>query len=289
MLQVARLSPRLLGDACADVRAFLRQQQSPAGGYVDRAGQPDLYYTLFGVEAALALDERTPALLDYLHTFGAGEELDFIHTCCLARCWAHAAKQPPEMVRAQVLRKLAEHRSADGGFHVRAQQQRGSVYAMFLAWGAYQDIQAQPPESSELAAALAQLRCDDGGYANELDQPLGLTPPTAAAATLLAQWQEPASTELIDWLTQRAHPQGGFMAHPLTPIPDLLSTATALHALAALQADLSVHVEPCLDFIDTLWSNAGGFCGSWTDEVRDCEYTWYALLALGHLSVYGGG
>jgi hypothetical protein len=70
----------------------------------------------------------------------------------------------------------------------------------------------------------------------------------------------------------------------MAPLPDLLSTATALHALAAMHVDFSAAKEPCLDFIDTLWSSKGGFYGTWEDDVLDCEYTFYALLALGHLS-----
>ena len=42
--------------------------------------------------------------------------------------------------------------------------------------------------------------------------------------------------------------------------------------------------EKCLDFIDTLWTNEGAFHGHWGDEHLDCEYTFYGLLALGHLS-----
>ena len=67
-------------------------------------------------------------------------------------------------------------------------------------------------------------------------------------------------------------------------MPDLLSTATALHALASLGVDFSPTVEPCLNFVDTLWTGRG-FCGHWADEIVDCEYTYYALLALGHLSL----
>jgi hypothetical protein len=69
------------------------------------------------------------------------------------------------------------------------------------------------------------------------------------------------------------------------PIPDLLSTATALHALAGMQIDLDPIREPCLDFVDSLWVNQGTFYGNWTDDAPDCEYTYYGLLALGHLSV----
>jgi ribosome assembly protein YihI (activator of Der GTPase) len=68
-------------------------------------------------------------------------------------------------------------------------------------------------------------------------------------------------------------------------MPDLLSTAVALHALDGLQASYQEFVEPCLDFIDTLWTAAGGFHGTWNDEDLDLEYTYYGLLALGHLSM----
>jgi hypothetical protein len=43
--------------------------------------------------------------------------------------------------------------------------------------------------------------------------------------------------------------------------------------------------ERSLDFIDTLWSAEGGFHGHWADDHLDAEYTFYGLLALGHLSV----
>ena len=86
-------------------------------------------------------------------------------------------------------------------------------------------------------------------------------------------------------LLAQAHPQGGFRALPGSPIPDLLSTATAIHALVGLHVDLSVYKESCLDFIDSLWTNRGGFYGHWEDDILDCEYTYYGLLALGHLSL----
>ena len=84
---------------------------------------------------------------------------------------------------------------------------------------------------------------------------------------------------------KQACPDGGFRAGEDTPIPDLLSTATALHALAGMQASFEHLKEPTLDFLDTLWTSRGAFYGNWTDEVADCEYTYYGLLALGHLSL----
>ena len=87
------------------------------------------------------------------------------------------------------------------------------------------------------------------------------------------------------WLLDRCHARGGFFASCSTPVPDLLSTATALHALSALHVPIAGLRDPCLDFVDSLWTNRGGFFGTWADDTVDCEYTFYALLALGHLSL----
>ena len=71
---------------------------------------------------------------------------------------------------------------------------------------------------------------------------------------------------------------------PVAPIPDLLSTATALHALAGMHVSFEDIKEKCLDFVDSLWTGRA-FCGTWEDDAQDSEYTYYALLALGHLSL----
>jgi prenyltransferase beta subunit len=90
--------------------------------------------------------------------------------------------------------------------------------------------------------------------------------------------------DTVDWLLKRISPEGGFLAMPKAPVADLLSTATALHALSLIGVDIANLQEQCLDFVDTLWDGKGGFCGSAVDRTCDCEYTFYGLLALGHLS-----
>lgn len=78
---------------------------------------------------------------------------------------------------------------------------------------------------------------------------------------------------------------GGYSNQEDQPTGLTPSTATALHALAGLHADFENMKEPCLDFIDSLWTSKGAFYGHWGDNIADCEYTYYALLALGHLSL----
>src|SRR5690242_20827961 len=112
MLQVARLAPKVLGEAAESVEGFLRSQLNPDGGFKDRAGNSDLYYTVFGIEALAALraDLPIPSLQNYLRGFGDGAGLDFVHLACLARCWASA---PPDAVddapRDGILRRIESH------------------------------------------------------------------------------------------------------------------------------------------------------------------------------------
>jgi hypothetical protein len=288
MLQVARLAPKSLGDATDLVVNFLRSQHNPDGGFQDRAGNSDLYYTVFGLEGLVALRADVPgaSVAAYLRSFDDGESLDFVHLSCLARCWAGLPKElRAEVPTDAILNHVERYRTPDGAYDATPGAKQGSLYGCFLALGAYEDLGRAIPDPAALVRCAESLRTPDGGYANDHGMPLGLTPSTAAAATLLRHLGQSVPTDVLPWLLSRHHPEGGFFATPDAPIPDLLSTATALHALAGLHADLEPIKEPCLDFIDTLWTNKGAFYGTWEDDTADVEYTYYALLALGHLSL----
>jgi hypothetical protein len=297
MLQVARLAPKILGaEATGLVTEFVRSQQNNDGGFQDRNGQSDLYYTVFALDALTALQQPfdAPRVRGYAESFGDGGQLDFVHLCALARCWA-AIDHPNRALltdpgrREAIAGHLQRFRSKDGGFHPSVGNARGTAYGAFLGVAACQDMGANLTEPMELVRSLKFLETEDGAWTNEIfgrgPMPIGATNATAAAATVLRQLQMPLNPAVGAWLLAQAHPQGGFLAVPGAPIPDLLSTATALHALASLQISFEKIKEPCLDFIDSLWTNVGGFHGNWADDHLDCEYTCYGLLALGHLSL----
>jgi prenyltransferase beta subunit len=288
MLQVARLAPKLLGESSDLVRSFIGSQQRPDGGFAGRSGSSDLYYTVFALQALVALQTDVPGgdVGRFLTQYENGCALDFVHLACLARCWAMAA--PPASDASAVdglLSRLEEHRSADGGYHSKRGAPHGTAYDAFLALGAYQDLGRPMPDAEALANSVAALRAGDGGYSNQREARAGATPATAAAVMVLRQLDASIADGTAAWLLARCHPDGGFLAAPGAPMPDLLSTATALHALTALHVSLTPIAERCLDFVDTLWVNRGAFYGTWADEQPDCEYTYYGLLALGHLSL----
>jgi prenyltransferase beta subunit len=284
MLQVARLAPQQLGESRDLVAGFLRTRVNPDGGFQDRAGASDLYYTVFGLDGLIGLQEPLPAVTArYVDGFAAGD-LDFVHLACLARAWAALKRLPEPTVIDRLLARLETFRSSDGGYATTAGAPHGSAYAAFMALGAYQDLGRTMP-ADEIAASLHRLKAADGSYANHPGMASGLTTSTAAAVLVLRHLGAAPDRNAGVWLLDRCHPRGGFFASPTTPVPDLLSTATALHALSTLHLPLGGLREPCLDFVDSLWTNRGGFFGTWADDAADCEYTYYALLALGHLSL----
>jgi prenyltransferase beta subunit len=287
MLQVARLAPRVLGDASELVTGFLGGELE-GGGFKDRSGKSDLYYTVFGLEGLLALRAEFPAaaVASYLSSFGDGASLDFVHLASLARAWSDLPPALSEGLQCEnLLARLESYRTPDGGYHPVPGAVHGTVFGSFLALGAYQDLGGEVPQERRILDSLNGLRAADGGYANQPGAAVGSTPAAAAAVGLLRHLNTAAPPGLGDWLLSRAYPAGGFFASPSAPVPDLLSTATALHALAGLQVSTEGLKEASLDFIDSLWTNRGGFYGNWTEPAPDCEYTFYGLLALGHLSL----
>jgi prenyltransferase beta subunit len=286
MLQVARLAPNLLGDATELVEKFIRSHLHADGGFQDRSGRSDLYYTLFGIEGLMALQVEPPweQLRSYLQQFQTPEALDFVHLSCLLRCWSACGGMPDATLREAMGRRLQAFRTPDGGYHQRLGATQCSAYGCLLGWSAAADAGLPADDLDALTNCLQALRAADGGYANEPGLPFGTTTATGAAVALHRLVRRTPDPKLGDWLLAQAAPEGGFKAFPMAPMPDLLSTAVALHALDGLQTDYRQFREPCLDFIDTLWTAEGGFHGTWADDFLDCEYTYYGLLALGHLS-----
>ncbi|MBI5768333.1 MAG: hypothetical protein HZA93_11105 [Verrucomicrobia bacterium] len=289
LLQVARLAPRLLGDSTGLVRDFFAGQFTADGGARDRAGRPDLYYTIFALAGAQAIEAPVP--LDrveaFLRSHGTGEQLDFVHLSALARCWASLGRErmPAGLDRA-LLARVEEFRQPDGGYEGDRGRGHGTAYGAFVALGAYQDLGHTPPRILDLIRALKRLESADGAWSNVPGAKTGALNATAGAITLITHLGFPVNAAVGDWVLAQAHPQGGFLAVPGAPLPDLLSTATALHALAALERRVpAVLHERSMDFLDSLWNAAGGFHGHWADDFVDAEYTYYGLLALGHLAV----
>lgn len=289
MLQVGRLAGSVLGDEARGlVESFIRSRQDADGGFQDRDGVSDLYYTSFAIDGLTALQVEVP--VESLSAFlekerSRADELDFVHLCCLLRCLSAVGERMDPKTLASLYERVEKFRTADGGYNQSDDSDGGSAYACFLAYGAYSDHRRSFPDPDGVRACLESLRQAGGSWVNDVDLPIPNVPATAAAVTLCRNLRMPVAPVTAGWILGNLHPSGGFLPFPGAPLPDLLSTAVALHALDGLQADFSSQKEAMLDYVDSLWTAAGGFHGSWEDDDLDLEYTYYGLLALGHLAL----
>ncbi len=286
MLTAAAKAKGVLGDSADLVAGFITGKFNPDGGFKGRTDQSDLYYTVFGLEAMMALGRPVPAeqVLGYANRFGNGDSLDLVHLACLMRCYADLSRDLDGDGRDGALRHIQRHRTDNGGYNQSVGSTHGTAYGSFLTLGLYHDIAEDMPDKDGVISSIGELRRPDGSYTNDTVIKVGLTPATAAAVVVLHYLGQDVDSRTTEWLLKQCCGEGGFLAMPQAPMPDILSTATALHALSLTGASIEGIKQPCLDFVDSLWNPAGGFCANWADQTMDCEYTYYALLALGSLS-----
>ena len=286
MIRAVSRSKAVMEDSISPVINFLTASINPDGGFKGRDKQSDLYYTLFGLEALLALEGHFPRnqTLDFIQAFTKKTDIDLVHLAALVRCYVNLSDNGIEKIlRDKFIKDIERFRSKDGGFANDTVAEHGTAYGCFLALTAYQDLQIDMPSHTEVAKCIQALSIPDGGFTNNIKIKTASTNATAAAMIVSKHLSQPSNKKNATWLFAQCSSEGGFLAMPTAPVPDLLSTATALHALAVTGFEIEPIKEKCLDFIDSLWCSKSGFYGNWADAIIDCEYTYYGLLALGHL------
>lgn len=265
-----RASACLADEGRAGIIRFIRRQQQPDGGFRGRSNASDVYYTFFAVRALAALDPSTPVptLTGFLQTQREAGGLELVNLACLA---CLSAGVEPGRRDDGTLQRIARFRGPDGGFREKTDSGASSAYACFLAVQAHEAQGVPLAEAGALAAAVRAMSPS-------------VTPALAAKVMLQACLGDTPSASDTETLLRRVSRKGGFRAVALAPIPDLLSTATALCALSVTGHPLDEIRESCTGFVDGLWHDNGGFSGHWADRIPDCEYTYYALLSLGLLA-----
>ena len=267
---------------------FLLGNLNDDGGFRGRTGNSDLCYTAFGMDSLLALGAKLPEgrIASGLRVHGDGRSLDFAHLTCLARC---RARLPSLAASADAGERLLQHveayRSPDGGYSMKRGELNASAFACYVAYLAYESLNARVPSARAMVRSLERLRSSDGcSFVNEVGAPLSSTPATAAAAILHVVCDEPVNQRVGEWLLGQCARAGGFRAAPDAAQQDLLSTAMALYALRIMGRPFDGVREACLGFVDRLRHASGGYGGHIADPTPDCEYTFYGLLALGLLA-----
>lgn len=275
LLQTLQRGCSSLGEEARElIVGFLLSQRTERGAYVNKQGEEDLYYTAFGwlLESALGLRQDAEAMERYLAEVDL-ESLDLVHYAAAVRCrlLQRGAKGRLSLLwqalQRTPTRELESFRSVPNN-------DREAPYTQFIWMSLCEDTR-----NDYQVAALDAYRTSDGGYANVKGGKEMATNATAAALMVVGQ-SEGYDAARVSPLLQAQDPSGGFRATSVAPIPDLLSTATALFVLNCYG------VRPryeAADFVEAHWLESGGFAATLLDEKSDVEYLFYGLLALGTL------
>jgi geranylgeranyl transferase type-2 subunit beta len=281
--------------------AYLRAAQNADGGFPDREGGSDLYYTGFALRGLAVLDALTPAIAERAAGFLRGSlsrqasVVDFfslLYSCALVQLGGGPdvlAGSPPDWPE-RVAQTLESFRTADGGYAKNIGGASGSTYHTFLVALCYQLLGRSVPGMAEVVRFVASRRREDGGYVEIAPMRRGGTNPTAAALGLLQMAEEEVPGALdevregaIDFLAGMVSPEGGLRANGRAPLADLLSTFTAGWTLEQLGGLGRLDTEQMRRYAVLLERPQGGFRGGLWDGGCDVEYTFYGLGVFGLL------
>jgi len=257
-------APQMLdSEMVSEIRSFITGRQTIEGGFADRGGKTDLYYTLFGIYIAEALSVESvlePAG-NYIKKLVQNSDLSGVYLYCGAILYAKliGTDNTTEKLRAQIVSDLEDSISK----HPEYSCFLGILALYYL--GDFWNIQRIVSQYKRLIPLKGNYPC-----------------PVAAANVVIRGMDGNRSSGNEDFLYLFKRENGGFAALQNAPSGDLLSTGVALYALHFLEADIRLIKPDCLNFIDDLYDN-GGFRSTPEDYMTDVEYTFYGLLALGSM------
>ena len=272
---------RMSREAQAVLADSVAQSQTTGGLFANIAGQPDLYYSFFGLllaavsgakinlraclNALTAIDFPTLPLVQaaaYLRALGL---LRLLRRVPLSR--RSQAVQTMALPGKRLLPSLQQRPAQDFPQH-----DPGSPYSLFLLQTLRRDCGLPA-----LPVSLSAYRLPGGLYSN-------FRPATAYSvnATAAALWVLPAELrgETAAALQSRQRQDGSFAAAEGVPEGDLLSTATAGFSLRRCALPLRY---PLADFLRGCFRDDALFAATPGSPSSDLEYTAYGLLAMGGL------
>ncbi|MCS7168479.1 MAG: prenyltransferase/squalene oxidase repeat-containing protein [Gemmatales bacterium] len=291
---------------------FVRRKQTPQGGFRGRSLEPDIYYSAFALRVLNLSGELNGQYLQptcsWLAQLGLpSQNLVNLYSYChclvtlaesndskLVLIWRQAQDTLPRL--------LGNYRTQQGGFAARPGDSHPTTYQTFLALLCYDLVNQSPPNPEQITSWLMSQRRPDGGFADHELAPLSATNPTAAALASLFMTggiSDELREQVIRFLLHLYVPHLGFRAHTRTPIPDLLSTFTALWTLWQLGAFNLFDIEQLYYSIAAYQHSCGGFFAHLADSLSgqaaseesleadlDVEYTFYGLASLSLLTLH---
>ena len=271
---------RLGNEAQKRIVLFVKSKIVENKSFMDKNGKDDLYYTSFGLMLAYVFKLN-------IHTKHTGQWLDkqddklsdLVDYSAYIRCRMICKMlQSGKLIFA--LSRMFNKKQTLPDFTNYPHNDKYSPYSRFLMLSLMEDMGNETWNVQEVLKSLSSYRVETGGFSNIRESRQASTNATVAALAVKGQLSGYRVDDDIDYLRSLQDDSGGFYANSSAPVPDLLSTATALFMLQSYGVAPRINPD---SFIDAHWQPSGGFCATLMDEDCDVEYTFYGLLALGAL------
>ncbi|MGD9930945.1 MAG: hypothetical protein AB7U05_13085 [Mangrovibacterium sp.] len=249
-------------EAQQKVIQFVIGRQHPGGAFVDRAGTPDLYYSLFGfwLASALKMKDQLMLLQKYTSARSVDDERNLINKSALALI--RQGLSGKKKMRLNFFRVFLKR-----DYQVNFSYQ---LFLFLLVFDASVGRRSWLYFVARLVLRMYQL-------------PIG-APCSMLAALLVARHEVGLETaKLQKRILAYFDEANGFKAFEQMDSGDMLSTGVALFALQKTGFDLRLLAPACFGMIQANFSD-GAFLSDDGDSTRDLEYTFYGLLALGSLT-----
>ena len=264
IIATARQSVQLFDDiTLGEIRKYLEYSQHESGGFKDRAGKPDLYYSLFGMWSAIALDEKESLnrLRSWIETRKIEKYQSVIEMACLFMIRRSLGMKGSGTILFRLVTQL-----------VSKSKNISPYYRLFIGLLLM----------DTLFPTLATLKWP--GRKKLLKKAEGMTSSCTEAAAALAVLAASGTNTMAlqEKVLAFFDEKTGFRAFHGKRDGDMLSTAAALFALRFSGSDLRPITPACLDFLGRNYSE-GAFLPGDGDPETDMEYTFYGLLAAGSL------
>ena len=255
-------SSAIRSEVLSPMRDFVSLSQHSSGAFVDRAGNPDAYYSLFAFLScrALGLEEPVRRLESYVLSLDrqkVGSYVDWSSWAVMRSLLPMSGAQKNALALKAIWRWLSR-----GGNASRVYGLFMSLIVMNRLWGCGGVV------------LRTFVRC--------LPDPLkSARLPATHLASIVLIYREAGidTTEVTRALLAHAAPRGGFSLFAGSGESDLLSTAVSLYALSLSGADIRLVAPACASFIAEQFDR-GAFLSGDGDKTRDLEYTFYGLLGL---------
>ena len=269
---------KLSHEAQKRITSFVGSQLTENGAFTNKNGNDDLYYTSFGLMLAyvLKLHINTAHTNQWLDT--QNDKLSDLLNCAAylrSRMLCRLLKTGRLNL---ALSRMFNTKQTLPLFSDYPHGDMYSPYSQYILLSLKEEMGIETTNRQEILTSLSSYRIATGGYSNIKGSKQATTNATVAALAVRGQLCGYQDNEDIRYLFSTQNESGGFYANALAPVPDLLSTATALFLLKCYGLTPRINAG---NFIDAHWQSSGGFAATLMDDRCDVEYTFYGLLALG--------